>query len=75
MARDLVTTAAGARLLDDNPATTDAAETGFRPVSAPVATGFALDVNTTTANSRVDEGRNGSSQVRISVSASVKARN
>ena len=75
MARDLVTTAAGARLLDDNPATTDAAETGFRPVSAPVATGFALDVNTTTANSRVDEGRNGFSQVRISVSASVKARN
>ncbi|MDE2895558.1 MAG: hypothetical protein OXN87_09190 [Chloroflexota bacterium] len=74
MARDLVTTAAGARVLDDNPAT-DAAETGFRPVSAPVATGFALDVNTMTANSRVDEGRNGSSQVRISVSASVKARN
>ncbi|MCY3607479.1 MAG: hypothetical protein OXG57_03450 [Acidimicrobiaceae bacterium] len=74
MARDLVTTAAGARVLEDNPATT-ATETGFRPVSAPVATGFALDVNTTTANSRVDEGRNGSSQVRISVSASVKARN
>ncbi|MDE0499222.1 MAG: hypothetical protein OXH86_17935 [Acidimicrobiaceae bacterium] len=74
MARDLVTIAAGARLLADNLAT-DAVETGFRPVSAPVATGFALDVNTTTANSRVDEGRNGSSQVRISVSASVKARN
>ena len=74
MARDLVTTAAGARVLEDNPATA-ATETGFRPVSAPVATGFALDVNTMTANSRVDEGRNGSSQVRISVSASVKARN
>ena len=74
MERDLVATAAGARALEDNPATA-AVETAFRPVSAHVATGFASDVNTTTANSRVDEGRNGSSQVRISVSASVKARN
>ena len=73
-ARDLVTTDAGARLHDDNPATT-ATETGYRPVVPPVANGFAADINTTAANAKVDEGRNGASQVRISQTASIKARN
>ena len=73
-ARDLITTDAGARLLDDNPLTT-ATETGFRPAVPPVAIGFANDVNTTAANVKVDEGRNGASQVRISVSSSIKVRN
>ena len=73
-ARDLITTDAGARLQADNPATT-AEETSYRPAVPPVANGFAADVNTTAANARVDEGRNGASQVRISQTGSIKARN
>ena len=73
-ARDLITTDAGARLQADNPGTT-AVETNYRPAVPPVANGFAADVNTTAANARVDEGRNGASQVRISQTSSIKARN
>ena len=73
-ARDLVNIAAGAALLDDDP-NTAATETGFRPAEAAVATGYASDVNTSTSLARVDQSRNGASQPRITVSASVKARN
>ncbi|WP_419837038.1 hypothetical protein [Candidatus Poriferisodalis sp.] len=73
-ARDLITTDAGARLQADNPGTT-AVETNYRPAVPPVANGFAADVNTTAANAKVDQGRNGASQVRISQTSSIKARN
>ena len=70
-ARDLVETAAGAAELADDPNTTDT-ETAFRPASAAVATGYAADATTSTVLARVDQSMNGSSQVRIAVSSSVK---
>ena len=69
--RDLVETAAGAEELADDPNTTDT-ETAFRPAVGEVATGYAVDTTTSTALAKVDQSRNGSSQVRISVSSSVK---
>ncbi len=74
MARDLVETAAGAVLLDDDPNTTDT-ETGFRPVSQEVALGYAPDVTTSTSLARVDQSGNAKSDNRITVSSNVKARN
>ena len=70
--RDLVTTAAGAALLDDNPNTTES-ETGFRPAVAPVAVGYATDVNTSTTLAKVDQSMNTASQVRVGRSSGVKA--
>ena len=74
MARDLVETAAGAVLLDDDPNTT-ATETGFRPASQEVALGYAPDVSTSTSLARVDQSGNAKSDNRITVSSNVKARN
>ena len=74
MARDLVETDAGAVLLDDNP-NTDATETAFRPAEQGVATGYAPDVNTSTALAKIDQNGNAKSDNRIAVSSNVKARN
>ncbi len=74
MARDLVETAAGATLLDDNPNTV-ADETGFRPAVQEFALGYAPDVNTSTSLAQVDQSGNAKSDNRITVSSNVKARN
>ena len=73
MARDRVLTLAGAEVLLDNP-NTDATETDFRSAEDHVATGYAEDVDTTTAKARVDQNKNTRSDVRITVSSGVKAR-
>ena len=76
MARDLVRTAAGTA--GGTAVTGPPAIAAFDPVAA-VATGYAADANTgddnTGAQDKVDENLNASSQVRIAVSSSVKARN
>ncbi|MCY3586857.1 MAG: cell wall-binding repeat-containing protein [Acidimicrobiaceae bacterium] len=72
MARDLVETPAGAAELADDP-NTAATETAFRPPVTGIATGYAPDVNTSTALARVDQSMNGASQRRIAMSGSVKA--
>ncbi|MDE0497496.1 MAG: hypothetical protein OXH86_09095 [Acidimicrobiaceae bacterium] len=72
MARDLVETPAGAAELADDP-NAEATETVFRPAVTGIATGYAPDVNTSTALARDDQSMNGESQRRISVSSSVKA--
>lgn len=73
MANDAVITVAGAEALNDDPNTT-ATETAFRPLVAPVATGFAADVTASTALAKIDQSKNGGNQLRIAVSSSVKAR-
>ncbi|WP_419551527.1 cell wall-binding repeat-containing protein [Candidatus Poriferisodalis sp.] len=67
--RDLVTTAAGASEVTDDPNTTEV-ETDARAAVAPVALGYADDATTTI---KVDESMNTRSQVRIGRSSSVKA--
>ena len=74
MDRDRVLVAAGAEALADNP-NTDDRETDFRPGVAHVAVGYASDVNTTTARAKVDQNKNGKSDLRISQTNSIKARN
>ena len=59
--RDLVNTAAGADLIDEDP---DTAAIEAREAVAAIATGFATDTN--------NEGKNGASQVRIGRSSGVK---
>ena len=71
---DRVLVAAGAEALPDDP-NTDDTETDFRPEVAHVAVGYASDVNTTTARAKVDQNKNGKSDLRISQTNSIKARN
>ena len=72
---DQVVTAAGALALADDPNTTSVTETAFRPLSAAVAVGYAADSTTTTALAKIDQRRNGSSNVTLEPGSSVKARN
>ena len=74
MDRDRVLVAAGAQALGDDPST-DETESDFRPSAAHVAVGCASDVNTTTARARVDQNNNGGSDLRISQTGTIKARN
>ena len=67
--RDLVTTAAGASAVENDPNTSER-ETAARAAVAPVATGFAID---DTKTIKVDEMMNSSSQVRIGRSSNVPA--
>ena len=67
--RDLVTTAAGASEVTDDP-NTAATETEARSAVPPVALGYAEDATTTI---KVDESMNARSQVRIGRSSSVNA--
>ncbi len=74
MDRDRVLIAAGAQALADDP-NTDESESDFRPMEAHVAVGYASDVNTTTARAKVDQNNNGGSDLRISQTGTIKARN
>ena len=74
MDRDRVLVAAGAQALGDDPST-DETESDFRLSAAHVAVGCASDVNTTTARARVDQNNNGGSDLRISQTGTIKARN